>query len=73
MNPYTFTRLWRLEMNLASFGALFHGFAVALRAVQNHAVFRDLRWDPEDRPGAGMNFGSGFCLQQHPAREGYII
>jgi len=43
--------LWRLEMNLASFGALFHGFAVALRAVQNHAVFRDLRWDPEDQHG----------------------
>ncbi|CAE7206963.1 unnamed protein product [Symbiodinium natans] len=47
----TWNWLWRLEMNLATWGALFHGFAIALRAVQNHAVFRDLRWDPEDQHG----------------------
>ena len=56
-------------MNLATFGALFHGFAVALRAVQNHAVFRDLRWDPEDRPGSGMTYGLGSCIQPHAARK----
>ncbi|CAK9041376.1 C-factor (C signal) [Durusdinium trenchii] len=43
--------LWCLDMNLATFAALFHGFSTALRAIQNHAVFRDLRWDPEDAQG----------------------
>ncbi|CAJ1336446.1 unnamed protein product [Effrenium voratum] len=43
--------LWSLQMNMATLGALFQGFAIALRAVQNHAVFRDLRWDPSDAKG----------------------
>eukprot|EP00434_Breviolum_minutum_P027894 symbB.v1.2.024677.t1/scaffold2350.1/size109873/7 len=43
--------LWYLDMNLATFGALFHGSATGLRAIQNHAIFRDLRWDPADAHG----------------------
>jgi len=43
--------LWRLEMNLATFGALFQGFATVSRVVQGHAVFRDFRWDPSDVHG----------------------
>ena len=27
------------------------GFATGLRAIQNHAIFRDLRWDPADAHG----------------------
>ena len=27
------------------------GSATGLRAIQNHAIFRDLRWDPADAHG----------------------
>lgn len=47
----TWDFLWCLDMNLATYGALFHGFATGLRAIQNHAIFRDLRWDPADAHG----------------------
>eukprot|EP00930_Biecheleria_cincta_P040751 TRINITY_DN27913_c0_g1_i1.p1 TRINITY_DN27913_c0_g1~~TRINITY_DN27913_c0_g1_i1.p1 ORF type:complete len:1079 (-),score=172.59 TRINITY_DN27913_c0_g1_i1:18-3254(-) len=43
--------LWRLEMNLATWGAVFQGFATTLRVIQGHFVFRDFRWDPPDVHG----------------------
>lgn len=43
--------LWCLDMNLASLAALFHGSATGLRAIQNHAVFRDLRWESDNVHG----------------------
>ncbi|CAK8986251.1 unnamed protein product [Durusdinium trenchii] len=43
--------LWRLELPLSTWGAVFQGFTTSLRVVQSHFVFRDFRWDPEDMHG----------------------
>lgn len=43
--------LWRLELPISTWGAVFQGFTTSLRVVQSHFVFRDFRWDPEDMHG----------------------
>eukprot|EP00435_Cladocopium_sp_Y103_P044247 s1516_g12.t1 len=99
----TWDFLWCLDMNLATYGALFHGtfvcrikelqdlnptmrignkllpgkatfgmvlhvgrFATGLRAIQNHAIFRDLRWDPADAHGI-------LVVYQYPGLQIFIV